>query len=436
MAGSFPTVAGGVLKGVAIVVAAASLAPAPAWGRAGALDRSFGQRGIVRTSFGPASSATAQAVALTRGGRVVVAGQAQTGQGSTVMAVARYKPSGALDRSFGSGGLVQTAFAQGGGPALAVAVDGRGRTIVAGSSGNDFAVARYTPRGRLDRSFGSGGEVVTSFPGLEVNAQAIALLPNGSTVVGGGGSRSDGTGGGFALVRYRSGGALDRSFGTQGRVFTPFGAGADVSGVHALALWRGRVIAAGLLDDPFGGGGAFALARYTGSGQLDSSFSGDGRVTTVLGQEAGAQGVLVVPGGRIVAAGAAQPMPGQGDRFALTRYLSNGTLDSSFGQAGIVSTNLPGGDALGNAIAGQRDGRLVVAGQANQPDGTTSIFGMARYLSGGALDTSFGSGGIVTTSFGKGLMAAANGVAIQHNGRIVVVGSNGSIFIVARYLAS
>lgn len=130
-------------------------------------------------------------------------------------------------------------------------------------------------------------------------------------------------------------------------------------------------MAAGLLDNPFTGGGAFALARYNSrNGRLDSSFDLDGKVTTVLGEEAAAQGVLVSPGGRIVAAGAAQLEPGQGDRFVLTRYLVNGALDAGFGQDGVAVTTLPGGDALANAIA-QRNGRLVAVGQANQPDGKT-----------------------------------------------------------------
>jgi uncharacterized delta-60 repeat protein len=413
-----------------------ALAAAPAWGKPGALDRTFARGGIATSSFGAGSSASAQAVALTRGGRIVVAGQLEPANGGAAqIALARYTPAGRLDRTFGTGGLVQTSFTAGA-SGLALAIDAKGREVVAGSSASSIAVARFTSSGRLDRSFGQRGLVLTSFPGLQVGAQAVGVVASGRIVVAGGGQRSDGTGGGFALTRYLSSGRLDTSFGSRGRVFTPFGAGADVTGVHALVLWRGRLVTAGLLDNPFAGGGAFALARYLPSGQLDSSFSGDGRLTTTLGEEAGAQGVVITAGGRIVAAGSAQVMPGQGDRFALTRYLSNGSLDSSFGEAGVVTTTLPGGDALANAIAQQRNGRLVAVGQANQPDGSTSIFGLARYLPGGGLDRTFGTRGIVTTGFGTGNMAAAQGVAIQRNGRIVVAGGNGTSFIVARYLAS
>jgi uncharacterized delta-60 repeat protein len=127
--------------------------------------------------------------------------------------------------------------------------------------------------------------------------------------------------------------------------------------------------------------------------------------------------------------------PGQGDRFVLARYLLNGTLDSRFGRSGVVATTLPGGDALGEGIARQRDGRLVVVGQADQPDGKTSIFGVVRYTANGVLDSTFGARGVVTTGFGKRNLASANAVAIQRNGRILAAGGTTSRFALARYLA-
>ena len=422
--------------GKLLVLALSSLllVASAAWARGGGLDGTFGRGGVVRTSFGAGEAADGQAIALTGRQLIVVAGQVQTASGTSAMAVARYTSAGRLDPGFGSAGLVQTTC-PGGATGLAVAVDGSGRVLVAGSSGNDIALARYTPAGQLDPTFGSAGRVITAFAGLEVSGDALVLLPDGGIVVAGGATRNDGTGGGFVLVRYAPSGALDSGFGNDGRVFTPFGAGADVVEAHSVAFSNGKLTAAGLLDNPFAGGGAFALARYdSGNGQLDPSFSSDGKVTTALGEEAGAQGVLVDPHGRIVAAGTAQLAPGQGDRFALTRYLTNGALDPGFGRRGVVATQLPGGDALANAIARQPDGRLVAVGQANQANGNSSIFGLVRYTPSGATDPTFGTAGIVTTSFGKSSLASANAVAIQTNGRIVVAGTNGLTFTLARYL--
>ncbi len=420
-----------------LVFAAAVLLAAPAvWARAGDLDPSFGSGGVLTTSFGAGTFATGQAVAMTRRGRrIIVAGQLQPASGRPRMALARYTRAGRLDRRFGNGGLAQTAF-PGAASAFAVGVDGRDRIVAAGTSANRIAVARYTRSGRLDRRFGSNGKVTTAFPRRRARGQAVVVLPGGKIVVGGGVQRADGSDQGFALVRYRRDGTLDRRFGTRGRVITPFGTGDDVVAAHALALRKRRLVAAGLLDSPFGGGGAFALARYhLRDGSLDTSFAGDGTTTTALGQEAGAQGVLVRPDGRIVAAGLAQLQPGQGDRFALTRYLTDGMLDPAFGSGGVVTTQLPGGDALGQAIAAQSDGRLVVVGQVNRPGGSSSVFGVARYRPSGKLDPTFGRLGIVTTGFGKRMYASANGVVIQPNGRVIAAGGTGSSFALARYLA-
>ncbi len=410
------------------------LAASSAWAAAGALDRSFARNGIATISFPKNTSATGQAVALTAGQLIVVAGDVTAPSGSGQIVVARYTPAGRLDPRFGRGGIVRTSFSSG--PTVSgVAVDAKGRVVVAGANGSGFVVVRYTPAGRLDPGFGSGGRVTTAFPGDQVNGGALVLLAGGGIVVAGGVTPPDGNNQGFALASYSSSGRLVQSFGTRGRVVTGFGAGSDTVAAHAIAFWNGKLVAAGLFDNPFTGGGAFALARYNAqSGQLDPSFSSDGKVSTLLGNEAAAQGVIVDRSGRTVAAGLALLHPGQGDQVVLTRYLGNGSLDPSFGRGGIVATNLPGGDSGANAIARQPNGRLVVAGQAIQSGGQTSYFGLVRYMPSGQLDRTFGNGGIVVTRFGNGVQATANSVAIQANGRIVVLGSAGSTFTLARYL--
>ncbi len=420
----------------AIVIASALLlaAASAAWARPGELDRSFARNGIATLSFAKNTSASAQAVALTRGQLIVVAGDLTSPSGSGQIVVARYTSAGRLDPRFGRRGIVRTTFRRG--PTVAgVAVDGRGRIVVAGANGSGFVVVRYTSAGRLDPSFGSGGRVMTPFPNGQVNGGAVVLLPGGGIAVAGGVTPPMGTNQGFALARYSSSGRLVASFGSGGRVFTGFGAGGDTVAAHAIAFSNGKLVAAGLFDNPFTGGGAYALARYSAqSGRLDPTFSDDGKVSTLLGNEAAAQGVIVDPSGRTVAAGLALLHPGQGDRIVLTRYARNGAVDPSFGRGGIVATNMPGGDAGANAIARQSNGRLVVAGQALQPGGATSFFGLVRYLPNGRLDPAFGTAGIVVTRFGRGVQAAANSVVIQANGRIVVAGSAGSTFTLARYL--
>ncbi|MFN2166436.1 MAG: hypothetical protein ACK2U9_09255, partial [Anaerolineae bacterium] len=167
----------------------------------------------------------------------------------------------------------------------------------------------------------------------------------------------------------------------------------------------------------------FTLARFNGDGTLDASFGTGGVVTTDLGEDDTAADVIVQADGKIVVAG------GSG-RLALARYLSNGSLDPTFGSSGTVTTNLPEG-GHGRAVALQADGKIVVVGY------TTGIispaFVLARYGENGSLDPTFGSSGVAVTD----CAGISSDVAIQADGKIVVAGydANGGTFsfILARY---
>ena len=196
---------------------------------AGKLDTSFGQGGTVLTAIGPGSLSRANAIAIQPDGKLVAAGD-DDGFGDFV--VVRYTPDGSLDPSFGSGGVVVTDFGERAGcscgssdeSASAVVVQPDGKIVVAGGSDkggkgavrsgnplNDFALVRYEPNGRLDRSFGNGGIVVSYLADGWLDAQAVALQPNGAIVAAGGGAGS------FVVARYRPDGRLDATFGDHGQ---------------------------------------------------------------------------------------------------------------------------------------------------------------------------------------------------------------------------
>ena len=247
----------------------------------GKLDPSFGRRGKVLTRLGSGVGvAEAAAVAIQRDGKIVAAGG-----GAGYFALARYSASGTLDPTFGTAGRVRTGFGSPG-EANGVAIQADGQVVAAGrtSAGSyDFALAQYTAEGSLDAGFGSGGKVVTNLgvrDGSKSNdwALAVATQGDGKIVVAG---SSDARGepaekGGyvkdFALVRYNPDGSLDRSFGSGGKVLTRFVGNAQA---QAVAIQRdGSIVAAG------GGAGYFALARYSASGTLDPTFGTAGRVMT------------------------------------------------------------------------------------------------------------------------------------------------------------
>lgn len=167
-----------------------------------------------------------------------------------------------------------------------------------------------------------------------------------------------------------------------------------------------------------------AVTLHAGPGDLDTGFSSDGKVITDLGGTDSANDVAVQADGRIVVAGASA------GNFAVARYTSTGTLDSSFGGDGIVITDLGGRDDLAAAVLVQPDGRILVAGGFG--DFISHSFAVVRYNVNGTLDTSFGGDGIVTLLFGS----IALDLALQPDGRIVLVGSQLGDVAIARLNAN
>jgi uncharacterized delta-60 repeat protein len=240
--------------------------------------------------------------------------------------------------------------------------------------------------------------------------------------------------GDFALARYGAGGSLDTSFAGDGTVTTPVGSGGDQA--WALMLQPdGKIVAAGLSSN--GTDNDFAVVRYGSDGTPDAGFGGgDGIVTTPVGTGADeGYAVALQPDGKIVVAGLSSN--GTNNDFAVVRYDDDGTPDTSFGGGdGIVTTPVGTGADDAYAVALQPDGKIVVAGLSS--NGTNNDFAVVRYDDEGTPDNSFGGGGdgIVTTPLGTGT-DEGYAVVLQPDGKIVVAGvsSNGSDndFALARY---
>jgi uncharacterized delta-60 repeat protein len=263
--------------------------------------------------------------------------------------------------------------------------------------------------GDLDTAFGGDGKVTTRFANGFAGARAVAIQADGMVVAAG---ETRGQGGRFALARYRPNGTLDTTFGGDGRVTTNFTTGTDSAFGVAIQA-NGNIVAVG---GARGSGGRFALARYNPNGTLDTTFGGDGRVTTnfTTGDDVAAD-VAIQANGKIVAAGTAFADCGC-NRFALARYNTDGTLDTTFSANGRVTTSFAfGGHA--NAVAIAVNGKIVAAGWSSE----LARFAVARYTPDGGLDTGFSGNGKVATSMGKG-ETGATGVAIQANGKIVAAG--------------
>jgi uncharacterized delta-60 repeat protein len=212
-----------------------------------------------------------------------------------------------------------------------------------------------------------------------------------------------------ASPAFAAPGDLDISFSGDGKVTTNFTVGRDGAADVALQVDE-KIVAAGRSSGS-GGFGDFALARYRSNGSLDATFSGDGKATvSVSDGEDSAAAAAIQDDGRIVAAGGAA-LSELDSGFALARVRSNGTLDTTFSGDGKVITNFTAGFDGAAGVAIQDDGRIVAVGETG--DG---VFALARYRSDGSLDTTFGGDGKVTTSFSAGFAGAA-AVAIDAEGR-------------------
>jgi uncharacterized delta-60 repeat protein len=349
----------------------------------GSLDRTFAGGGLAEVDLGEVEFA--HAVAVQRNGRIVVAGETDC-PFAVCFALVRFLPNGSLDRSFGANGVVRTMFARyGASRAYDVAVQADGKIVAVGMRfrGNDaqndelFAVARYLPDGRLDRSFSRDGLASVDFGFGDADASAVALQRGGKILVAGSGARNVyRTEQDFAVARFRANGRLDRSFSGDGRATVDFGHRLS-DGVRGLALWRG------------------------------------GRI--VLAGSSGKRGIV--------------------PRIAVARLRANGRLDRAFGSGGTRLTRPGPHGGYADAVVQHPDGRIVVAGRVFD-DGRldTSAWVLARYGPRGALDRSFGHGGLVVSDFSTGA-DRVGGLAVQRDGRIIAAGSVGESQALARYRA-
>jgi uncharacterized delta-60 repeat protein len=333
--------------------------------------------------------------------------------------------AGALDPTFGNGaGYVTTSTSSLNDGAHRALIQPDGKIVAVGSAQTsnspstvyEFAVERYNPDGSLDTSFGSGGIAIGPTGAIGPYA---ALYPQAGTANDGKivqeGNNFTGT---VIVARYNANGSLDTTFGTGGEV-TPAIANAHADGVVVTST--GQIVALATAV------GQVDLVRYNADGSLDSTFGQGGEVIASVGASDPNAFLMQQPDGKLIVATDANTGV---ESWELIRYNANGSLDTSFGNQGIVTTAPTArmGDAVLYPSAGTpHDGKIVVAG-LGYGAGSAEIY---RYNPDGSLDSTFGTGGDIVTPFG----VTVREVTLDANGRIVVVGSNpaGSANLLARF---
>ncbi len=304
-----------------------------------------------------------------------------------------------LDPVFGGDGIV-TAFPDGA-IATAVGIDAERRIVAVGyTTGRhvDVVIARFKPNGTPDTSFGANGHRHYDLGGADYAFDA-AVIPNGGVVVVGRRSNAHDR---MFVLRVRPDGTRQPSFGHHGVTFIDFGK--PLQSANAVDLTQqGRIVVGGYTTN--GVGARSALARLSPRGRLDKGFGGDGKVSFDVGSGAEQiNDVRVLPGGAIVAAGDAEN--GQNPRFSVLRVTSDGKLDQSFGTAddGSSTFDVATGPDIANALAIAANGDYLLAGYA----GAHADPAVLAVRHNGLLDTSYGSHGHVVIRLANAFEEAAD----------------------------
>jgi uncharacterized delta-60 repeat protein len=280
----------------------------------------------------------------------------------------------------------------------------------------DFAITRYSPGGTLDGTFGDGGVAFAGFgPPQRGYVSSIAVLPDGHVLAGGyRGSNLVGSSD-YAVARFNPNGSLDGTFGSNGKVMIDIRSSLDGTGAM-IAQADGRLLVVGSSDLPTKPSWPQDLSavRLNADGSLDPSFGAGGKVVLGLATPSRANAVALDGTGRIVLGGTTGS---SNTDFGVFRLTSTGTLDSTFGSGGFVSSDFCGNYDVITSLFIQPDGKYLAVGRRSSPGGAATAF--ARFQSDGAPDLGFGPGGKVVPPTPSGFYERA---AAYGGGRVTVAG--------------
>ena len=385
----------------------------------GTLDTTFSGDGRLLDDIFDAK-ASAEAVAVQTDGKIIAAGG---------KFVARLNSDGTLDTTFNGIGRIKIPL----GYIRDAVIQTDGKIVLAVEAGqNYFFVYRFNADGTPDATFDNDGVAALTIGILNSVPTALTIQPDGKIVVAG--YTNAGSSGSpnyvFALVRFLVNGAIDNSFDFDGKAATPPGLGDDKG--YAVAIQPdGKIVLAGSSGN--GSNTDFAVIRYNPDGSLDYSFSDDAKQTTVFGTSDDVANAIVIQSNKIVIAGYSRI--NSTNDFAVARYnVSDGSLDTSFSGDGKLTTPIGTQNDVSNALTIQTDGKILVAGSTETTTGIND-FAVARYNTDGSLDNLFGSGGKKTVDVsGANVNDLGNAIALDSSGRVIIAGQSYGIVGIVRLL--
>ncbi len=362
------------------------------YNRDGSLDTTFGNAGVNTPSIGTRNWDSGQSVAVQADGKILVAGSADTGVigSNSDFALVRYDSNGNLDTTFSEDGKQTTNI--GGSSSTwdegySVLAQSDGKILVAGLTGpsEEIAVVRYLEDGSLDTTFSTNGIQTTGVTANDVKTCSVMLQTDGKILVAGTSTNyARGAFNEFALVRLNSDGSFDTTFSEDGKLTTAIGSTSDNYGQCIALQSDGKIVVAGFMVTGTFSYSDFVLLRYNTDGSLDTTFNGNGRVITGISLYDLGYSVTLQKDGKILVAGATRANSSYD--FALIRYNSNGSLDTSFSSDGVLTTAIGLSEDIGYDVAVQSDGKILVSGASKN---YSYDFALARYNQDGSLDRSF-----------------------------------------------
>ncbi|MBS1745502.1 MAG: T9SS type A sorting domain-containing protein [Bacteroidetes bacterium] len=338
-----------------------------------------------------------------------------------LLAIISKAQPGTLDKSFGTDGKVITNFGDSTYPTINNAIiQADDKIVVIGSYASateehptSFAAFRYTSDGNLDYNFGDSGKAVVVIP-FESWSEARygAIQKDGKILLSGYGwyYYFDPTYSGL-ITRLNTDGSIDSSFGTNGIIQITKNKSGGYGSIAVQA--DNKIVVIG------GAGGSGFINRFLENGTLDRTFGDTGYA--FISEHYSFESCKIQPDGKIVVGGNYYPVDFTTRKFCLQRYLTDGTLDKSFGDNGTVTTAY-NDDADIHDLAFQSDGKIVVTGETTKFSGNFEPrFATARYNVDGSLDNSFGTNGKITTLFGDSF-AIAESIAVMKGDKILIGG--------------
>ncbi|MAP55232.1 T9SS type A sorting domain-containing protein [Altibacter sp.] len=392
----------------------------------GALDPTFGEDGIVITDLN--QNEFVFDMVIQPDGKILVLGGMLV-DSSFGYFIARYLPNGSLDMSFNNVGYVQDTF----GPyqdvmtRISLLPDGSffisGRSIQVGSQDDKVVALKFDEVGQQ-----LSGVWINTTSGNDV-ANGAVLQTDEKLLITGASPSSTGNSTDISLIRILSNGLPDASFGNNGRITTHVGSNYN-SGSAVKQLLNGKIIVAGETREGTSNNN-IVLLRYNSNGTLDTSFGNSGYTITDTGSLDDKTVAMQELNNGNILLGAFN-----GTNSILLEYTNNGALNTNFGTGGMVTTNTEG--IYGVMSLYIRDGSKILMSGFNTDTNQTSLV-LFQFHSNGELDESFGNSGMISISLNAiPAFTGISGIKLQNDGMAVLAYSSlqPSDIVLARYFIS